>query len=230
MQALFESIFDVLYLVGVVAAGVVMIVRGKGNPPLRLFGFMAVVLGVGDSFHLIPRMVALWTTGLAANAAALGIGKLITSITMTVFYLILYYVWRRRYGVRGKMGLTVAMWALMALRVVLCLLPQNQWLSANPPLLWGILRNLPFAAIGVVMIVLFARSAKQYGDKTFRFMALAITLSFALYAPVVLLADKYPLVGMLMIPKTLAYVWVVKMGWNLQKEKTPLRLEQIPKR
>lgn len=27
------------------------------------------------------------------NAAALGFGKLVTSINMTIFYLILYYVW-----------------------------------------------------------------------------------------------------------------------------------------
>ena len=29
-----------------------------------------------------------------ANAAALGFGKFVTSITMTVFYLLLYYIWR----------------------------------------------------------------------------------------------------------------------------------------
>lgn len=53
---------------------------------------MAVVLSSGDSFHLIPRVYALLTTGLEANAFALGLGKLITSITMTVFYVILYFI------------------------------------------------------------------------------------------------------------------------------------------
>ena len=88
-QALVETIFDICYLVGVIAAGIVMITKGKGNPLVRKFGLMAVLLGAGDSFHLVPRMIALWTTGLEANAVALGIGKLITSVTMTVFYLIL---------------------------------------------------------------------------------------------------------------------------------------------
>ena len=55
---------------------------------------MAVVLGVGDSFHLIPRALALCTTGLESYTVYLGIGKLITSVTMTVFYILLYYVWR----------------------------------------------------------------------------------------------------------------------------------------
>ena len=43
---------------------------------------------------------------------------------------------------------------------------------------------------------------------------LAIVLSFAFYIPVVLWADIVPLVGMLMIPKTCAYVWVVWMGFS----------------
>ena len=46
-------------------------------------------------------------------------------------------------------------------------------------------------------------------------MGLAIALSFGFYIPVVLLAGVFPAVGMLMIPKTLAYVWVVVMGIRL---------------
>ena len=45
-------------------------------------------------------------------------------------------------------------------------------------------------------------------------MWLAIVLSFGFYIPVVLFADAIPLIGMLMIPKTLAYVWVVWMGFS----------------
>ena len=42
-----------------------------------------------------------------------------------------------------------------------------------------------------------------------------MTLSFGFYLPVVLFAEIVPLIGMLMIPKTLAYVWVVLMGWSI---------------
>lgn len=69
---------------------------------------MAVILGCGDAFHLVPRAVALCTTGLADYTAALGIGKLVTSVTMTLFYVLLYYVWRCRYQVRGRQGTTAA--------------------------------------------------------------------------------------------------------------------------
>jgi len=217
-QALAESIFDALYLAFAVIIGIFLLTKGEKGSLVRRFGIMAIVLGGGDAFHLIPRAVSLWTTGLEANAAALGVGKLITSLTMTVFYLILYYIWRERYQVQERKGLTVTMWVLTIARIALCAFPQNQWLSYDQPLLWGILRNIPFAIMGIMLIVLFAQEAKRADDMVFRNMWLAITLSFLFYIPVVLFAEKIPLIGMLMIPKTLAYVWVVVMGMNLYRQ------------
>ena len=63
------------------------------------------------------------------------------------------------------------------------------------------------------MIVLFYKSAKNAGDRPYRHLWLTILLSFAFYIPVVLWADTWPLVGMLMIPKTCAYVWTVLIGY-----------------
>lgn len=64
MQAIVESVFDAFYLISVITIGILMIKGSKGNVQFRLFGWMAVVLGAGDSFHLIPRALALCTTGL----------------------------------------------------------------------------------------------------------------------------------------------------------------------
>lgn len=216
-QAIGETIFDVLYLGFAITAGLIMLI--KGNQPLvKKFGLMAVLLGAGDSFHLVPRSYALWTTGLEANAAALGIGKLITSVTMTIFYLILFYIWRERYKIKDGKKLTATMWTLAVLRVALCMLPQNQWLAYRQPLLFGVLRNIPFAIIGVIIIVIFAREAKKAEDAIFRSMPLAVALSFGFYLPVVLFSGIVPIVGVLMIPKTMAYVWIIFMGWQLYRE------------
>lgn len=217
-QALVETIFDVLYIFFVITAGTIMFTKDKENPLVKKFGLMAILLGAGDAFHLVPRMYALWTTGLEANAAPLGIGKFITSITMTVFYLILYYIWRERYSIKGRKQLTTTMWVLTAARIAISLFLQNEWLNYNQPLRWGVLRNIPFAIMGILIIVLFAQEAKKTDDKVFRFMPLAVILSFGFYIPVVLFGSVIPLIGMLMIPKTLAYVWVVVMGWQLHRQ------------
>ena len=218
MQAIVEILFDAVYLVTVIIIGIPMIRGSKGDAQFRLFGLMAVVLGAGDAFHLIPRALALCTTGLESYTVPLGLGKWITSVTMTVFYVLLYYVWRQRYQIKGRNGLTAAVYALAAARAALCMMPQNQWLSADAPLVWGIYRNIPFALLGLLIIVLFSKSAKEHGDRAFRWMWLTIVLSFGFYIPVVLWADAVPLIGMLMIPKTCAYVWTVLIGYSAMKK------------
>ena len=218
MQAVVETAFDAVYLVSVITIGILMIRGSKGNSQFKLFGWMAVVLGVGDSFHLIPRALALCTTGLEHFTVPLGLGKWITSVTMTIFYVLLYYVWRQRYQVKGQHSITAAVYALAGIRIVLCMMPQNQWLQAESPLSWGIYRNIPFALLGLIIILLFYRSAKERNDHAFRWMWLTIVLSFGFYIPVVLLADKIPLIGMLMIPKTCAYVWTVLIGYFAMKK------------
>ena len=218
MQAVVETAFDAVYLVSVITIGILMIRGCKGNSQFKLFGWMAVVLGVGDSFHLIPRALALCTTGLEHFTVPLGLGKWITSVTMTIFYVLLYYVWRQRYQVKGQHSITAAVYALAGIRIILCMMPQNQWLQAESPLSWGIYRNIPFALLGLIIILLFYRSAKERNDHAFCWMWLTIVLSFGFYIPVVLLADKIPLIGMLMIPKTCAYVWTVLIGYFAMKK------------
>ncbi len=218
MQAIVETLFDAVYLLFVITIGIIMIRGSKGERQFRLFGWMAVVLGAGDAFHLVPRAVALCTTGLENYTAALGVGKWITSVTMTIFYVLLYYVWRQRYKVNGKGSLTVSVYGLAGVRIALCMMPQNQWLSAKASLCWGIYRNIPFALLGLLVIVLYYRSAKGDGDQAFRWMCLTIVLSFGFYIPVVLWADTFPMIGMLMIPKTCAYVWTVLIGYFAMKQ------------
>lgn len=218
MQAIVETGFDIIYLTAVITIGIIMIVKAKTNKQYLLFGIMAVTLGLGDAFHLVPRALALCTTGLDSYVVSLGIGKLITSITMTVFYILLYYVWKIRYKAENTKYYTLAVYLLSIARIVLCLFPQNGWTSLESPLSWAIYRNIPFTILGLLIIFLFYSSAKKNNDKDFKFMWLTIVLSFGFYIPVVLWADTVPFIGMLMIPKTLAYVWTVVIGFMAMRK------------
>jgi hypothetical protein len=59
MQAVFETIFHVVYLSTVIFLGIKMIIGSKGKRQYLLYGVMAVTLGFGDAFHLVPRVIAL---------------------------------------------------------------------------------------------------------------------------------------------------------------------------
>lgn len=207
MPALPESIFDICYLVFAIVSGVLLLKNSKGRKYVRIFGIMTLLLGCGDAFHLVPRVLNYWTDG--NYTAALGIGKLVTSITMTLFYILIEYARRDRYKIAGEKGVLASVWILGIIRIALCCFPQNGWTSAEPSLLWGILRNIPFALLGILTVVLWLRSAKN--DKPLKLMWIAVTLSFLFYIPVVLFAQTMPMIGMLMLPKTCMYVWMIVM-------------------
>ena len=212
MQKIFEPAFEILYLAVGLAISIFILVKSHKRLPYVLFGVMGLVLVFGDSFHLIPRIVNSWELGDANIYAYLGIGKLVTSITMTVFYLILFWFFKLRYQKKTPLALDLSLYALAAIRIVLCLLPYNDWTNKDAPYMWGIYRNIPFVLMGILLIVLCYRWAKEKEDKPFRLAYLAISLSFVFYIMTVTLAIVHTAFGMMMLPKTICYVWLLIMG------------------
>lgn len=95
MQAIFETVFHAAYLISITVMGMLMIRDSKGNKQFILYGIMVVSLAAGDSFHLVPRVIALNTTGLQDYTVSLDLGKLVTSVTMTTFYILLYHIGKK---------------------------------------------------------------------------------------------------------------------------------------
>lgn len=203
MKQIGESVFDVLYLIFAIGIGVWIIIR-KRNKEELLMGISAVVLGLGDAFHLVPRVIGYYSD--ADLSFYLGTGKLITSVTITVFYVLLYHIYLLIDGVEERYGRSIAVYALALVRVLLCMAPNNNWFNNQSPLSWAIYRNIPFTALGVIVIICWflVRAVKP-----FERMWLYMTLSFAFYIPVAALAQAVPLLGMLMIPKTVCYALIL---------------------
>ncbi|MBQ6411912.1 MAG: hypothetical protein IJI19_00345 [Ruminococcus sp.] len=199
-----ESSFDILYLLFAIVSGCVILFRSRSKTE-KMMGFAALILGCGDAFHLVPRVLNYFVD--ADFTVALGVGKLITSVTMTVFYLLMYYIWRDVYGESPSRGLTACVWALSAVRIALCLFPQNGWLTNTAPLTWNILRNIPFVILGAIICVLYFQ--KRGEIKPLRPMWVYILLSFLFYIPVAVGAGFVPMLGMLMLPKTVCYILMI---------------------
>lgn len=202
-----EVIFDILYLLIAFAIGIYLLANPSG-PIVMVAGIMSLVLAAGDSFHLVPRILAILKNDVDRYQKALGAGKLITSITMTIFYLFLYYIGVKIYGIQW-IGLWGVLLILTAVRISLCLMPQNRWLDRYPPVDWGIFRNIPFFMIGILVSAFFLINKGSVAG--FEWMWLAILLSFAFYLPVVLWVNKNPKIGMLMLPKSCVYLWMLFM-------------------
>lgn len=209
-----EIVFDLTYLFTVlIAAGLLLKTAEIGS--IRFFyALMSFVLGFGDAFHLIPRISAIADKKGRNHSVTLGIGKFITSITMTIFYLFLWEIGLKYYELQVDTIINAIVYGLGLLRVLLCILPHNKWTKEKGPLVWAIIRNIPFVALGLMVITIYIEGASKTGGNL-NFVWIAILISFLCYIPVVVLSNRYPKIGMLMLPKSCAYAAIVLMGFAI---------------
>lgn len=196
-----ESLFCAGYLVFAFAAGFIFL--GRGGALYARCAVMTFLLAGGDAFHLIPRIISNVKGEWAGKGWWLGLGNLVSSITMTLFYVVLALVMDSyRPGVMWPAIVPVLV-ALSAVRVCLCAFPQNHWFGDGGDQRWRLYRNLPFLGIGGVTVAYLIALYGQW------LLAALVTVSFACYMAVVMGVKKKPALGMLMIPKTVCYIWMI---------------------
>ena len=213
-----EIIFNILYLIGIWTL-VLFMLRGRDRiqpqdtRTARYFFWAFFLLAFGDTFHVGSRVIAyLSAQGLELNVNLLGrsfglVGwsSLVTAITVTIFYLLLLLAYLARFQKRYT-GWISGLFVIGGVRLGLLLLPINDWNQVVPPQPWGTIRNIPLIVVGLAAAFYYLRSAAAEKDREFFWIGIMILLSYLFYLPVILFVQSIPALGMLMIPKTLAYV------------------------
>ena len=215
MPDLMEAVFDAAYLIFDLVAGILFFTMAQGRSLFILYGVLTLTLCGGDAFHLVPRIIRAVRGSSDRIKKQLGIGLQVSSITMTVFYIILLYVWKATFPqLQAPVAVEVLIWLSAILRILICLLPQNNWCTDEGNLKLSILRNGVFAVTGIGVMILYAISGNAGGYHMTKMVA-AILISFGCYLPVTLFSKTKPKVGLLMIPKTCSYMWIIAMGLQL---------------
>jgi hypothetical protein len=141
-----------------------------------------------------------------------GAGVFSTSVTVTLFYVLMLVIWQERfakpYGWFGRL-----LFAAAVVRIGMMFLPQNEWNRVVSPQPWATYRNLPLVMQGLGVAYLMIRDAVERGDRVFKWIGGMTLVSYAFYVPAVLWVERVPALGMLMIPKTMAYVVIAWMGF-----------------
>ncbi len=210
-----ENVFCIGYLVFALIAGIIFLVRtGSGEGLGSYYGIcaaMTLLLGCGDAFHLVPRIIYNFK-GEASNTEEqkkrdfrLGLGNLISSITMTIFYLFFFLAVAASHGISGESVIFILLIILAVIRIALCTFPQNHWFDRSVENNWGIYRNIPFVIMGAITVLYLILVYQEW------LLAILVTISFVCYMIVVIGAHKKPMLGMMMIPKTICYIWIVAL-------------------
>ena len=213
-----EVLFNLTYLI-VIWTLVIMMARrlpqvaSTDRPVAKRLMWAFALLALGDTGHVGFRVVAYALGGLEAHPVLVGMGALSTAYTVTLFYMLMVDIWRLRYN----KPLGVFGWILLAagaVRLVVMLFPQNGWNQIVAPYNWSLLRNSLLVLQGLGVMILILRDAIRTGDTPFKWIGIMIALSYAFYAPVIVWSAQAPMLGMLMIPKTCAYVAVAIIGYK----------------
>ena len=173
-----EAIFDAAYLIFDLIAGLLFFFFSQGDPLFILYGILTLTLCGGDAFHLVPRILRAVRGSNDKIKRQLGIGLQVSSITMTVFYIILMYIWKLTFPeLAAPVSVEAIVWISAIVRIVICLFPQNNWCSDEGNLKLSVIRNAVFAVTGIGIIILYAMSGNTYGYHMTRMVA-AIIISF----------------------------------------------------
>ena len=217
-----EGFFCIFYLIFVFTVAIIL--RSKGinassDTAKYRYGLgmmMALILSCGDAFHLIPRIIVNFKGSLKHQEIFLGAGNLISSISMTIYYIVMVVMCDTivtgdaNYEINYEIERAIIIIAII--RIFLCLFPQNNWFKKEGSKIWAIIRNVPFAIIGILMIILLIKAAgitTIYSKSFYIQLFISVFLSFAFYLPVAIWGREKPKLGMLMIPKTICYIWML---------------------
>lgn len=210
LKDIMEILFNVFYLIIIWFLVIKMyknmnIVDSKGFKVAKLLALAFTFLAIGDTGHVGFRVLAYLRGGLGENAQLLGIGKLMTSITVTIFYMILVEIWKARFNIKYHNSIFL-LYICGLIRIIVLFLPGNQWSSSIAPFNYEMYRNIPLIILGLGTATLIYKYSKKANDKVFELFSIMIFISYAFYIPVIFLARFIPLIGLLMIPKTVAYL------------------------
>jgi len=218
-----EVIFDVFYLVAIWTI-VYLMWKKKGNLEDstkrigELFLLAFFLLALGDTGHVGFRVVAYALGGLEANEMLVGLGSFVTAVTVTFFYMIVAEIWRVRFNKERN----ILWWSFIVigfLRLIIMLPTGNGWGTSPTPFNWSLARNIPLMIQGIGIAIFILRDSIKTKDTFSRNISIWIFVSYACYLPVILFVNKVPMLGMLMMPKTLAYLAVAVIAYKLFKTK-----------
>jgi len=186
------------------------------------------LLALGDMFHLgfrINNYFAGLSVGNSFYMITLGLGYIISGLTMTYFYIAIFHAWvllySETYSTPNKVKIfTTILYIAFIFRVILTLLPYNHWFEGDGTVDFGfnfrLISSIPIYIIGIISVgLLFKDSRSELRENTGIdyqlnrgnfYASIWYIVSFVTYSITIFFVAILPLTGLFMIPKTIAYI------------------------
>jgi len=146
-----ETTFDICYLLIAIITGIIIYAKSK-NKLGKMMGASTLILGIGDSFHLLPRMLDYFVDAdFTAAIRKMSIIRNIPFVIMGLMIIALYFNKRKEDAVFKNIWLYVLLSFLFYIPVVV---------GASSIKMLGMLM-LPKTVCYILMILVFKRKIKE---------------------------------------------------------------------
>lgn len=213
MHSVIKSSFYILFITISFLAGTTMLVKSKGDKRIKIFGTLVLFLGAGESFHLIPRIIEIFTNNSDILESYINTGRFIASISIIFVYLFLFWFWKVFYKETYSKRVDVILLFLSFIGVILSVV-----FKSSDEILLIMLRNLPTLLIVFIIVYYYKKVVSKKSDNPFKLVWLLVLLGTLFAIGFELLSNNFSFFIILMMPKTLVYIWLVLLGYIAYKK------------
>lgn len=157
--------------------------NSTGSGVYKAFGSFALTLALADGIYLLPRMYAVLTTGIEENLNIIGWGRMGHAILVTILFLMFYDIYISRYSKNKNLKLNKTLIALGIIRIIISILPGNDYFVLNPSPLFALLRFIPLAIMGALLLIAIYYHSKKYKDRNFKIVMMAVMVALIFTEP-----------------------------------------------
>lgn len=186
-----------------------MLVNSTGNKYFKTFGSLCLLLGFADAFFIIPRMYAVLTTGIEDNLNLIGWGRLGNAVIITLFYVVLYDAYNIRFNKKKNNALDKTIYGLAIIRIIISLLPGNQWFEIIPSSTYAIMRIIPLIILGILLSLITYIHGKKFDDKCYIYIGVLVLLSIFFLEPRAFLSEESIWIFLFTIFRTITFLTII---------------------
>ena len=142
---------SLIYIALIVYMGLYINVKSKGESDQTFFSLMAIVLAISESAYIIPRIYSVLTTGIENKLRLLGWAKIAQFLGLSLFFIMFIHLYKLRFHLKRSPSVDKLLYALMTFRIIIGLLPQNNWFDISINRTFLLLRTI---ILGLYLFIL----------------------------------------------------------------------------
>ncbi len=180
MQALFEVLLSLFFLIfmGYISY---IIANNSKNFVFKIYALLAAIMGFAPGMYLLIHGIIIWIESSYIPNTFSGIFLLLIELSMSAVLFGIFTIVIQRYDI-DRQSLINSMYGIMVFRIVLILLPQNNWFKIEQSISLATVELIAFIAGVIITSMLVSQKSKIFQDHNFEYLHIALAIFTVIYS------------------------------------------------